>query len=163
MWSNNKSPGIVVDEIRRRKPPYCPNPFCRFHLRRDGEFRRHGKRSICRFPYVTFRYRCKHCDHAFSSSFFSLNYRDQLPDSYEEIHDLHRLGASNRETARFLSCSEFTVRNRLAKMARWSLLRLAKDRASLKLTEPVAFDGLENFAFSQYDPNNINHVVGALT
>ncbi len=33
----------------------------------------------------------------------------------------------------------------------------AKD---LKIRESVAYDGLENFCASQYEPNNINHVVG---
>jgi hypothetical protein len=33
--------------------------------------------------------------------------------------------------------------------------------AAVKILEPVAFDGLENFASSQYDPNNINQVIGS--
>jgi hypothetical protein len=32
--------------------------------------------------------------------------------------------------------------------------------ANLKIAEPIAYDGLENFARSQYEPNNINHAIG---
>jgi len=30
----------------------------------------------------------------------------------------------------------------------------------LKIAEPIVYDGLENFSYSQYDPNNVNHAVG---
>jgi len=45
-------------------------------------------------------------------------------------------------------------------MARWALLAWAKDLEKVSIQESVAFDGLENFSFSQYEPNNINHAVG---
>lgn len=45
-------------------------------------------------------------------------------------------------------------------MARWDILRHAKFTERLKVEEPIVYDGLENFAYSQYDPNNLNHAVG---
>lgn len=72
----------------------------------------------------------------------------------------HRTGLSKRECARIIHASEHMVRKRLIKMARWSLLFQAMHLAKLKIKEPIVYDGLENFSFSQYDPNNINHAVG---
>jgi hypothetical protein len=62
--------------------------------------------------------------------------------------------------ARLLGCSEFTIRQRLIKLSRWGLLIHAKLTEKLKIKEPIVYDGLENFSFSQFDPNNINHAVG---
>lgn len=45
-------------------------------------------------------------------------------------------------------------------MSRWGLLAHAKFCATLKVKEPIVYDGLENFSFSQYDPNNINQAMG---
>lgn len=45
-------------------------------------------------------------------------------------------------------------------MSRWGLLKHAKFCESLKVEEPIVYDGLENFSFSQYDPNNINQAMG---
>lgn len=45
-------------------------------------------------------------------------------------------------------------------MSRWGLLKHAKLCERLKVEEPIVYDGLENFAFSQYDPNNINQALG---
>jgi hypothetical protein len=83
-----------------------------------------------------------------------------MPDTYEEIHSLLNNGWTKLETARFLNCSLETVQRRARKIARQSLLVQAKACAGLEIKESIAFDGLENFSYSQYDPNNINHAVG---
>jgi hypothetical protein len=160
MWANRKSIQTVVDRNSRREPPYCPSPRCEFHRGAGGTFRRHGRRSIQRYPYVTYRFLCLACGASFSDSFFSLSYRDRLNDQYEEIFDLHCLGVPKRGIARMIGCSEEAVRRKIAKLARWSILRIARDVSSVKIREPIAYDGLENFAFSQYDPNNLNHAIG---
>jgi AraC-like DNA-binding protein len=116
-----------------------------------------------RFPYLVFRYRCKSCRRVFSSSFFELGYWDKKDDLYEEIFDLHNKGFSKRATAEFLKCSEETVRRKLKKMTRQTLLRCARDLRQVKVKEPIAYDGIENFSFSQFDPNNVNHAVGKET
>jgi IS1 family transposase len=164
MWSNNPSPAVVVSRLKARLPPYCPNEKCRWHdpeiAAREGRFHGHGSRPIARFPYKSPRFFCTKCRRAFTISFFDLSYRDRVKDTYEEIFDL-RIGAATKAyIARLLGVSRSTVEQRLIKLSRWCLLRMAKDQDELTIKESVAYDGLENFSFSQYDPNNINHVVG---
>jgi DNA-binding transcriptional MocR family regulator len=62
--------------------------------------------------------------------------------------------------ARDLGCSLDTIQRRFRELAAQGLIQQAKKTERLKIREPIAFDGLENFAFSQYDPNNINHAFG---
>lgn len=62
--------------------------------------------------------------------------------------------------ADFLGVDESTVRAKMRKLARQTLLIWARDTQRLMIDEPLAYDGIENFSFSQYDPNNINHAVG---
>lgn len=45
-------------------------------------------------------------------------------------------------------------------MSRWGILKHASLTEELKIEEAIVYDGLENFSFSQYDPNNINHAIG---
>lgn len=45
-------------------------------------------------------------------------------------------------------------------MARWAELMHTKLTENTFIEEEIVYDGLENFAFSQYDPNNINHAIG---
>ncbi len=161
MWANPPSSTQVEGALEKFVPPYCPNSKCEFHYKQNEKFyHASGKRKIHRFPYVTKRYQCKHCLQSFSSSFFFLTYRDRLKNTYEEIFDMHHLGATRRQTAKFLGCSDHTVRQRISKMVRWGLLKEAMDLKKIKIQEPIVFDGLENFSYSQYDPNNINHAVG---
>jgi len=162
MWSNQKSLKVVVPQKIAFCPPYCPNQNCKWHnpTEKNALFHRHGKIKINRFPYVSPRFRCQLCKKVFTSSFFNLSYRDQIKDNYEEIMDLRIRGASKRDIANFLEISLDTVIRRLSKLSRWGLLELAKDLKKIKITESIAYDGIENFSFSQYDPNNINHAIG---
>ena len=142
-------------------PPYCPNPACLHHKDpRPGFWFHFGARSIKRFPYVTRRYSCKGCKKAFSGTYFFLHYRNQRWGENKEIHRLHALGVSKCEIARQIEASERMVRRRIIKMARWALLKHAAYTESLKIEEEIVYDGIENFSFSQYDPNNLNHAVG---
>ena len=164
MWSNPSSLLREQSRVTSFKPPYCASPRCEWHLTsaitHREPFIRFGRRVIARYPYVSQRFRCRRCRVTFSSSFFSLQYRDKKPDSYEEIHEFILLGVSGCATARFLKIDEDTVRRRKKKLARWALLAWSKDLARMPLRESVAYDGLENFSFSQYDINNLNHAVG---
>jgi IS1 family transposase len=132
-------------------------------MRGNGRFRRNGQRKIQRFPYVTLRFICIKCGISFSSSFFSLSFRDHLDDIYEEIFDLHCMGVPKRTIAKRVGCSEASIRQKVSKLARWSLARLGRDMSRVRIDEPIAYDGLENFSFSQYDPNNLNHAIGKLS
>jgi hypothetical protein len=148
----------------RFSPPYCPNPDCGNHKQgRAGFFRRHGFKSLKRFPYASQRFQCLDCRHTFSHSLFFLHYRQKVWGLNKEIWKLYKNGASKRAIAREISHSERLVRTRLRNMSRWSETKHAKFTEDLKIEEPIVYDGLENFSFSQYDPNNINHAVGKKT
>jgi hypothetical protein len=162
MWSNPQSSEVYQERLKSFSPPYCANPRCVAHNREKASpdlFRQHAKKKIQRFPYLVIRYRCRLCGTTFASSFFTLSYRDKLNDHYEKIEELRSSNWSKRRVARFLGCAEDTVKRKVQKLARWTLLRMAQD-ASLAINESIAFDGLENFSFSQFDPNNLNHAVG---
>lgn len=144
------------------KPPYCPNQACpQFHKDQVKEgFSRYGQIAINRFPYISQRFICKNCSKTFTSSYFRLDYRDHFWGDYKEIFYLNRINTSKREIARRIKHSEFYVRQKISKMSRLALLFDAKMNEGLKIKEPIVYDGIENFSFSQFDPNNVNHAVG---
>ena len=142
-------------------PPYCPRPECEFHaFGSTGFWQKHGIKTLKRFPYASVRFRCKACDKTFSASFFTLNYRQKIFGLNQKIFRFHNLGISKREIGRIISISEASVRLRIIRMSRLGLLIHAKAQENLLISEPIVYDGLENFSFSQYDPNNLNHAVG---
>jgi transposase-like protein len=163
MFTNHKSLKVVVPQRLRFQPPYCANPKCQWHQpaisRKNGAFVRHGTRKISRYPYLSVRFRCQRCRKTFSDSFFGFSYRDRLDSNYAEISFL-KGGFSRRRIARKFGCSLDTVLRRCRKIAAQSLLVQAKKMEGLRIRESVAFDGVENFSYSQFDPNNINHAVG---
>ncbi|NUM88538.1 MAG: hypothetical protein HUU37_04965 [Bdellovibrionales bacterium] len=146
---------------RTFRPPFCPNPRCQWHHdASSARFQFHGRKMIQRFPYVTTRFRCASCECTFTESRFRLHYRQKVWGLNEEIFYLDSIGASKRAIARRVEHSEKLVRVRLIKMARQGLLIHARRVAKIPIREPIVYDGLENFSFSQYDPNNLNHAVG---
>lgn len=164
MWTNHSSLQKIREKSDAFVPPYCAKPDCEWHRRdavpKENAFPKFGVNKIQRWPYFNQRYFCNKCERTFVQSFFTLSYRDKQQDTYEEIHDLLLMGASGRAIAKKFKIDEDTVRRRKKKLARWALLAWAKDLEKTKIKESVAYDGLENFAYSQYDPNNINHAVG---
>lgn len=106
------------------------------------------------------RYKCKSCCRTFTYSFFKLEFCEQFRKINQIILKLLVSGASNREISRIIGHSEHLIRSRIRKMARWGLLAHAKFISGIKISEPIVYDGLENFSYSQFDPNNINHAIG---
>ena len=142
-------------------PPYCPRPTCINHKKSSNQFwNREGSKPLKRFPYLSIRFRCKDCKKTFSASFFKLHYRQKIWGHNSQIFQYQRLGTTMRETARILNKDESFVRGRLKKMARWGFLIHAQLVNDIQIEEPIVYDGLENFSFSQFDPNNLNHAVG---
>jgi len=125
-----------------------------------GFCHRDGWANISRFPYQSQRFRCRRCLRTFSWSRFSLEYRQKIWGLNETLFRDFNVGVSKRELGRRVGHSEHLVRGRLRKMARWGLREHAHRVRKLKIREPIVYDGLENFSFSQYDPNNLNHAVG---
>lgn len=156
--------------------PYCPNEACSFHLldSQGGEipqpeaslkkrhlfYRSKGWAKTKSYPYLAKCFQCKHCLKSFRYSTFKLGYREKKKGIHSKVFHLFTTGASNREIGRRLGVSEHLVRLRLKKMAQWALLKHTRLTESLKIQEELVYDGLENFAQSQYDPNHIQQVVG---
>ena len=116
--------------------------------------------SIKRYPYWYRRFQCKKCRKVFSYSYFKLEYFQKRYGENHQIFNLINSGLSKRATGRMVHASECLVRARVQKMARWALLRHAELVEAAKIDEPLVYDGLENFSWSQYDPNHIQHMIG---
>jgi hypothetical protein len=96
-------------------------------------------------------------------SCFGLNYRFKHRDPALNHNIFHTLllGASNRQIARYLKISPHCVLLRIKRMSQWALLIHRDKLGGLKgLSEPIVYDGLENFAGSQFDVNNIQQAIG---
>jgi len=159
-----KDESSIKRQLQRERnliPPYCPRESCKYHHGSEQRFWRYnGRKTLKRFPYTSIRFRCKACNKTFSSSFFSLNYRQKIWGLNKKIYLFHCMGVSKREIARQVKHDEGMVRGRLIRIARSGLLIHASAVDKIKISEALVYDGLENFSFSQYDPNNINHAVG---
>ena len=152
-----------IQRQHRYVPPYCPNQHCELHIKNADHgnfFHCHGWKTIKRFPYKTRRYKCTRCDKTFSYTFFKLDYCEKKWGLNQQIFEFNRVGVSKRECGRMLGVSEHLIRGRVEKMARFALLKHAQLIQQLEIEEPIVYDGLENFSYSQYDPNNINHAIG---
>ena len=105
-------------------------------------------------------FRCKKCGKGFRYSSFKLSYREKKPGINSKIFELFTTGASNRHMGRIIGVSEHCIRGRLKKLAQWTLMKHAQLTRDLKIEEPIVYDGLEAFAKSQYDPNQIQQAIG---
>ncbi len=124
-------------------------------------YRLNGWGKLKTYPFRNRKYQCLHCRRNFCYSVFKLDYRAKLRgDISSKIFDLLNTGASNRHIGRKLGCSENTVRNKLIDMSQWILTKHARFMKDIKIQEPVAYDGLENFSSSQYEPNHIQQCIG---
>lgn len=150
------------------QPPHCPNKSClmpylkarRFcegsppYIVKGREFRLDGS--------IRQRFLCKYCHRSFSDATFDLNFRFQ-----KRARINHRIffgvlhNRSNRSLARELKVSECLVRTRVLRLSQMALLRHHEFISQIKINEDIAYDGLEAFAHSQYEPNNINQAIGA--
>jgi hypothetical protein len=157
----------LVEKIRKSIPPYCPNPECRYHDPASsalmGRYALCGTRDTKRYPYKSVNFLCYWCKKKFAHSIFTLSYRDKRDADYSQILEMRGRGSTLRDIAEGLGCSLKTVVRRKSKIARQALLIQAKFLKDIKIKESIAMDGLENFSFSQYDPNNLNHAVGRET
>lgn len=138
---------------------FCPYPECgSTHLRKAG----FTEAVSCIGGKKRQRFLCVACRRKFSENATSLNFRLKKSDLAlnAKIFYLCLEGLSNRAIARFYYLSEHCVRLRLRRMSQqalnfhWSAVR------TRPINEAICFDGLENFAGSQYDVNNIHHAIG---
>jgi hypothetical protein len=107
------------------------------------------------------RFRCGHCGGTFSSQTFATTYYLKRPEL--QVPLFYRLLACSgyRQIAREARCAPSTLVGQAARLGRHALLFLAHHRPPGPLAEPLAFDGFESFAYSQYHPLHLHLVVGA--
>lgn len=155
----------MTNDKKHFSPPFCPNPKCELaaspslsshnFFARKGTVRRHDGS-------LRFRFSCSKCGRGFSNTTFSLNYRCQKRGHINArifkgvVHN-----RSNRSLARELKVSEWLIRHRVMRLAQSALLNHSEYLKSQTISEEVAYDGLEAFARSQYEPNNVNQAVGS--
>ena len=158
--ARTQNPRIEVQ--KKFQPPFCANGECYYHTEPPlfRFFQYFGWYEIDRYPHWHRRFRCKRCRKSFSFSYFKLDYYQKRFGLNHQIFNFTLSGLSKRATGRMLGTSECLIRNRVQKMARWAMLRHAQWVGKIKIHEPLVYDGLENFAYSQFDPNHINHMIG---
>ena len=152
----------MTHSLARFIPPHCPRSHCRFHRCATGwRWKRFGSFTRQCEPRIIPRFRCLHCQATFSSQTFSTTYYLKRPGLLEAI--AHRIVACSgyRQIAREARCSPTTVMGQVARLGRHALLLLHELRPKGKITESVAVDGFESFAYSQYHPLHLNLVVGS--
>ena len=138
----------------------CPNSKCLY----DGPLIRFGfsRALVCLNGNRRQRFRCPVCKRICSENVHKIHYRlrHKDPALNSKILQFTLHGLSNRKISRLLDLSEHCVRIRLNRLSQRALEFHHDSIMNLKIAEPVCFDGLENFASSQYDPNNIQQAVG---
>ena len=136
-----------------RRPPFCPNPRCDFHVDPTG-WRFHKKGFYLRDtrPHRIQRYRCTHCGRFFSSQTFSVFYWLRRGDLLRPT--FHRLVACSgfRQIAREFEVSHTTIRRLSDRLGRHCLLFHEQMRPRSCPTEPLVLDGFRSFEHSQYWP-----------
>jgi hypothetical protein len=144
-------------------PPFCPNPACKHHLdQEDWRYVRWGHylRTCPRVRAVP-RFRCSRCRRTFSRQTFRTDYWLQRPELLHTLCERLLSGSGLRQATRFLRCSSTTAMTHAARLGRHALLFLEAHRPKAAPAEPIAIDGFESFAFSQYYPLHLNLAVGA--
>lgn len=136
----------------------CPN--C--HYAFTQKWGRSGP-VLCKQNQSRQRYKCTRCGRSFSENTNLMSYRLKKNDRALNSKIFQSLvnGMSNRRISRLLNVSEHCVRLRIKRMSQQAFVFHHLMSVHLPIIEPLAYDGLENFAGSQYDPNNIQHAVGA--
>jgi transposase-like protein len=106
--------------------------------------------------------KCKDCGRRFRVHYYSFHFglKKSDPGLNAKIFRYCLEGLSNRAIGRLLYVSEHLVRIRIDRLARQALSFHASMTKDFGIREPLCFDGLENFAGSQYDVNNIQQAIG---
>ena len=143
-------------------PPFCPNKDCPTHHESttSGQtwYLRKGLRPTKTIGPVP-RFQCRVCLKGFSQRTFDIDYWTHRRVDYPHILSLLVGGSGLRQSCRTLGVSLRLLANRHARLARQALALHSRCMQDFSLREPVAFDGFESFAYSQYYPNNLNLLV----
>jgi len=153
----NYGNGVILGE----KPQFCPNFKCqasRIHIVRSG----FSDPIRCLHLKRRQRFKCTQCGFRFAENFLKLHYRLKHPDPAlnSNIFFLFINGLSVRKLSRSLGISDGSARTRLIRMSQQALNFQHEMLRKVQIHEPICYDGLENFAKSQFEPNYINQAVG---
>ncbi len=143
---------------------WMPFPICPYFSCRSPKTIRSGRSRpfACISEQTRQRYKCRTCARRFSENHRSLNFRLKKKDPAlnAKIFMASIRGLSNRSIGIDYYVSEHCVRIRLKRLAQRALVFHSSIQKGLKIAEFICFDGLENFAGSQYEPNNIHQAIG---
>lgn len=146
-----------------RRPEFCPNKNCPWHnkeyARATRWYQNYGTfYSIARGK--THRFICKSCGKTCSSQTFSVHYWTHRFIDLKDLDNRLNSCAGYRQIARALIVSYQVIRNRVLRLARNYLNIMDNALSHYRLTEDIAFDGIESYLRNQYTPVNFNIVVG---
>lgn len=166
MWARNNLASIMQgpdSNMSKNFSTFCPNRDCKLFKNGSQIVKIGFSRPIASIGGGTRqRYQCLCCKKRFSENSESLYFRSKKTDPalYSKIFALFVEGLSNRRIARFLGISPNCVSLRLEKLTKHGLAFHISRIKDLNIREAICIDGLENFAGSQFEPNNINQAIG---
>lgn len=136
------------------KPPFCPNPNCRYHngFHDKWPYKRHGYYHRLAPPHRIRRFLCLACKRSFSCQTFSPDYWLKRPDLLPKLMTKTCGGMANRQIARDLNVAPTTVDRQLERLGRHCLLFQQRQRDRLPPPKDICIDGFETFELSQYYP-----------
>lgn len=148
-----------------KAPPFCPNPSCRYHdattaSQGGWRWKRIGFYERRSAPHCVQRYRCAHCAREFSDQTFRSTYWLKRPGLLLPIFRALSGCTCYRQLGRQLDAHHTTVARHADRLGRHCLLFHERLRPKGAIQEPLAFDGLRNFEYSQYHPSEFHIVVG---
>lgn len=148
------------------KPPFCPNPRCRFHQASElsaWRYQARGTRRVQRSPRPVRMFSCGACRRWFCDAAFTLDYWKKKTGVLTQAYRLITDGQALRQAARTIGVAVTTVKRAERQLAKQALLiHLQQERAlTAQLHEPVVLDGARCFAGSQYEPAEVNGLFGA--
>jgi transposase-like protein len=156
-------PRTPVERVQLFRPPFCPWPGCREHLRCTPgfRFRRHGVFTTRRR--VVPRFLCLACRRTFSRQTFSTSYYLKRPDLLALLAAGLNAGSALRQIARSVGCAHSTPARQAARLGRHALLLHLRclERLRERLDEAVVLDHFETFEGTQDLPFGVATPVGA--
>ena len=142
------------DTLAAFKPPFCPNPNCRYHnpLTPNWPYKKAGFYHRQLQPQRIQRFTCLHCRRSFSSQTFSCSYWQKRPDIDPKLFTKTTGCMSNRQIARDLGVAPETINRHLARLGRHCMLFHTNMMRHSKPARHLVIDGFVSFELSQYFP-----------
>ena len=157
-------PETPVEYRSAFQPTFCPRPSCSEHRRtrpgyrcsKDGGYSTKRRKRVQRFI-------CSTCGEGFSTQTFSATYYCKRPELLRPVAAGLVAGSALRQIARSEECSPNTVARMAARLGRHAMLlhALCLEQLQAKVSEPLVFDHLETFEFTQDYPVGIGTAVGS--